>query len=219
MSFLYRHALFVSRKQPYLDWANGFRDGVDLNEELSNRQRTVYLVPESPNEPALADLLDEFWEEIFDNELAAWMEREDTWPPSRTREMFKDWFDVELNASVYDLTPEEPLTQREADQSDLMAALDQCASCGIEIEEGAGRFASFTVADRSRLALFQGRVFPLPINEDEAVPCIVSVDDSDEARDGEDLLVRVCSSRCERQIRSVVSKALRRWSRRPVADE
>jgi hypothetical protein len=48
MSYLYRHALFVSRRKAYLDWANGLNnDGVELGEELSRQQRNVYLVPES----------------------------------------------------------------------------------------------------------------------------------------------------------------------------
>jgi hypothetical protein len=218
MSFLYRHALFVSRKQPYLDWANGLNDGVGLNEELSKAHRTVYLVPELDREPVLDELLDEFWEDIFYHELGAWMLEPESWPTSRTREMFSDWFDIELNDAVHDLTPEEPLTQHEVDQAELADVLGHCAGCGIEIDDGAGRFTAFTVADRSRLALYQGRVYPLAINDDEAVRCIVAVDDSDEARAGEDLLVRVCSSRCEREIRSIVPKALRRWSRRPTAD-
>jgi hypothetical protein len=201
MSFLYRHALFVSRKQPYLDWANGSDNSEGaLTDELSKAHR-------------------KFWEEIFTNELGAWIIAEDAWPSPRTRETFGQGFDVELNDAVYDLAPEEPLTQHEVDQADLAKALGECAACGIEVDEGAGRFASFTVSDRSRLALFQGRVYLLPINDDEVVPCIVTGDDSEGARAGEDLLVRVCSSRCEKQIRSVVPKALRRWSRRYAADE
>jgi hypothetical protein len=112
MSYLYRHALFVSRKRPYLDWANGLNDGgPGLSEDVSLRQRTVYLVPELDREPDLGCLLDEFWEDIFHEKLASWSLKDESWPTIRTRDMFDRWFDVELNASLYNLTPEEPLTQ------------------------------------------------------------------------------------------------------------
>jgi hypothetical protein len=48
MSFLYRAALTITRKQPYIDWANSQGDGgPELTAELANDRRTIYLVPES----------------------------------------------------------------------------------------------------------------------------------------------------------------------------
>ena len=215
MSYLYRHALFVSRTKVYLDWANGLNDdGPQLGEELSRQQRNVYLVPESAQEPDLDALLNEFWEDIFTVELGSWSLAEDNWPPSRTRELFNQWFDVELNASVYDLTPEEPLTQTQVDLEDLSDASGRCAACGLDVEQGEGRFVGFKLANRSRFELFQGRVLPLQVNDDESVLCIVTHEGSDEARSGDDLLVRVCSSGCEKVIRKLVPPALRSWSRR-----
>jgi hypothetical protein len=61
-------------------------------------------------------------------------------------------------------------------------------------------------------------VLHLSVDEDQTVPCIVTVDDSEDARDGDDLLVRVCSSGCEKAVRAVVPKALRRLVRRGDAD-
>jgi ribosomal protein L24E len=215
MSYLYRHALFVSRKQPYLDWANGLNDGgPGLSEDVSLQQRTVYLVPELDREPDLGTLLDEFWEDIFHEELATWSLKEESWPRLRTREIFDQWFDIELNASVYDLTPEEPLTQIQVDLADLSEASGRCAECGLDVEEGEGRFVGFKLADRSRFESFQGRVLPLPVNDNESVLAIVTLAESDEARSGDDLLVRVCSSRCEKVIRKLVPPALRSWTRR-----
>ncbi len=217
MSFLYRHALFVSRKRPYLDWANQPDDGeIKLTDELSRQKRTVYLVPETMEEPDLEALLDEFWEEIFAAELGAWVIDEARWPQPRTRQIFEEWFDVELNDAVYDLTPEEPLTQTQVDLQDLAEASAQCAACGLEVEDTEGRWVGFKVADRARLDVFKGRVLPLPMSDEEEVAlCIVTPDNSEEARAGEDVLVRVCSSRCEKAARKMVPKALRDWSRRP----
>jgi hypothetical protein len=215
MSYLYRHALFVTRKQPYRDWANSLdNDGVELSEELSRQQREVYLVPETDAEPALDALLGEFWEDIFEAELSSWVLAEERWPQSRTRELFDEWFDVELNHSVYDLTPEEPLTQRDVDLADLSEATATCAACGMQIDAGEGRFVGFTLADRRAFKLFEGRVIPLPIEDEEAVLCIVSPEDSDDARAGDDVLVMACSSRCEKGLRKIVPRALKAWPQR-----
>jgi hypothetical protein len=215
MSFLYRHALFVSRKRPYLDWANQPDDGeIELTDALSHQKRTVYLVPETMEEPDLEALLDEFWEEIFAAELSAWVIDEARWPQARTRQIFEEWFDVELNDAVYDLTPEEPLTQAQVDLADLAEVSGRCAGCGMDVDEGEGRWVGFTVPERGKLDVFQGRVFPLQIGDEEVVYVIVSPEDSEEARAGKDLLLRVCSSGCEKSVRKIVPKALRDWSKR-----
>jgi hypothetical protein len=207
MSFLYRHALFVSRKQPYLDWANREDTNLELTDELARATRTAYLVPGTPLEPDLEPLLGEFWDDIFDAELSAWDMDEERWPEPRTRQMFDDWFDVELSDAVCDLTPEEPLTQGDVDLADLAEVVGRCAGCGLDVDETEGRWIDFKVNDRSQLALFQGRVFPLLVGNDEAVYGIVSAEDSEEARAGKDVLVKVCSSRCEKSVRKLVSKA------------
>jgi len=219
MSYLYRHALFVSRKQPYIDWANSLEAAAPvLDEPLARKERTVFLAFESDIEPALEDVLPDYWEDIFEAELAAWDDDEQHWPSPRTREMFDAWFDVELCHAVYDLDPGDPLTQREVDAHDIAEALTTCASCGITVEEGEGRFAGFRVAEPERLAPWQGRVLPLTIDEERMILCLVPSDDDDEFDAEDDLVVRVCSSGCEKGVRKVVPKALRRLFDRMVAE-
>jgi hypothetical protein len=214
MSFLYRAAIFITRKQPYLDWANSLDDGgPELTAELADDRRTIYLVPESDDQPNLGSLLDEFWEQIFEEELAAWMLHDEDWPKPLTREMFDAWFDSELTDSVFDLTPEEPLTQADVEAEDLDYAVHHCAWCDIEIDEGAGRFVGFKLADRGRLAHREGLVLPLAVDEERVVIGIMSRADSNPARAGEDVLFRVCTSRCEKAIRKAVPKALRKTLR------
>jgi len=211
MSLLYRHALFVSRKQPYIDWANSLEDGeLVLDEQIARRERTVFLALEFEGQPGLEDVLRDYWEEIFEAELASWNDDEQRWPTQRTRETFDAWFDVELCAAVYDLDPAEPLTQREADTRDLAEALTTCANCGINVDEGEGRFAGFKVADPERLALWKGRVLPLAVDEEQTLLCLVPSDEDDEFDADDDLVVRVCSSGCEKGVRKLVPKALRR---------
>jgi hypothetical protein len=203
--------LFVSRKQPYIEWANNLEEGESiLDERLARQERNVYLAMEFDGEPQLADVLPDYWEDIFEAELSAWNDDEERWPSSRTREMFDAWFDVELCAAVYDLDPGEPLTQREVDAQDIAEALTTCASCGISIEEGEGRFAGFKVADPDRLAPWKGRVLPLSIDDEQVILCLVPSDADEEFDVEDDLVVRVCSSGCEKGVRKVVPKALRR---------
>ena len=211
MSFLYRSAITITRKQPYLDWANSFDDGgPELTAELADDRRTIYLVPESPNQPNLESLLAEFWEQIFEEELAAWMLEDEDWPKPLTRDMFNAWFDSEITDSVFDLIPEEPLTQADVEGADLDYAVRRCAWCDIEIDEGAGRFVGFSLADRGRLAHREGLVLPMAIDDEHVVTGIMSRADSDAARAGEDVVFRVCTSRCEKAIRKTVPKALRK---------
>ena len=93
-------------------------DGADLRTHLEEDRRTVYLGPEADN-PSLERLIEEFWEEIFELELAAWLEDSSGWPAPRTREMFNEWFEVELTDTVVDLVPEEPLTQQQLDAAEV----------------------------------------------------------------------------------------------------
>jgi hypothetical protein len=150
MSFLYRAAIVIRRKQPYLDWANSFDDGgPDLTPELAGH-RMIYLVPESDDEPDVATLREEFWAPIFEEELSAWIVDDKAWPTPLTRELFDAWFDVEVVDSVFDLAPEEPLTQTDVEALNLDDAVRHCAWCDIAVAEGAGRFVGFKRRRRYR---------------------------------------------------------------------
>jgi hypothetical protein len=211
MSFLYRAAITMTRKQPYIDWANSVADGgPELTPELAGDRRTIYLVPESEHEPELSTLLDQFWEQIFEEELAAWMVHNQDWPSPRTREMFDAWFGAEVTDSVFDLTPEEPLTQADVEMMDLDDAVHRCAWCDIEVDEGAGRFVGFKLADRGRLAHREGFVVSVAVDDERVATGVMSREDSDAARAGEDIVFRACTSRCEKALRSAVPKALRK---------
>jgi hypothetical protein len=211
MSFLYRNAITITRKQPYIDWANSLDDGgPELTAELAADRRTIYLVPEANRHPDLRQLLDEFWEDIFDEELAVWMIDEGHWPKPRTREMFDLWFDAEATDSILDLVPEEPLTQADADLADLEYAVRHCAWCDIEIDEGAGRFVGFGLADRDRFADHEGRVLSLAIDEERMMHGIMPLATSEYAQAGEDVVFRACTARCEKALRKAVPKALRK---------
>jgi hypothetical protein len=207
MSFLYRTALTVTRRQPYIEWARAVEDdGHDLTGALGEMPRTVYLAPESDARPDPVKLLDEFWEYIFDEELAAWMEDEASWPTSRTRDLFDEWFAVEFTDSVFDLVPEEPLTQTDVEFADLGYAFGHCAWCDAELEPDAGRTIVFGLRDRAPFANRAGLTFPVQIREDNVLLGVMTRDD--DSAEG-DVLFRACTSRCEKAIRKDVPRALR----------
>ena len=137
-----------------------------------------------------------------------WMEEEGDWPASRTREMFDAWFDAEITDTVIDLVPEHPLTETDVELADLGEAFHLCAWCDLEIEKGQGRFVGFTLADRDRFAHRAGLTLSLVIGHDRVLIGVVTPEESQEAADGNDLVFRACSSRCEKAVRKVVPKAL-----------
>ena len=205
---LHRSALTITRKQPYADWANNDEpDPVRYTDELP---RTVYLVPAIDSLTTITEMLDEFWPDIFVEELSAWNEDEATWPAQRTRELFDRWFDAELTETVVDLIPEEPLTASDMEHAVVADVLQHCAWCDLELEPTEGRNVTLTVPERERLASREGLSLTLFVDEERALAGIVTTEDSPAAAAGEDLIFRACSSRCEKLIRKEAPRALRR---------
>jgi len=66
MGFLHRTRVIVSRKQPYVDWANGLRreDDVAFPREFVQK-RNVYLGPYSEFEQPLDRALQEIWQDVL----------------------------------------------------------------------------------------------------------------------------------------------------------
>ena len=204
---LHRFALTITRKQPYADWANSDEpDPVPYMDELP---RTVYLAPAIDSLTTITDLLDEFWPDIFEEELAAWNEDEASWPVQRTRELFDHWFDAELTDTVVDLIPEEPLTASDLEHAVVADALQHCAWCDLELEPNEGRNVALRVPERERLASREGLSLTLFVDEEQALAGIFTTRDSPAAAAGEDLIFRACSSRCEKLIRKEAQRALR----------
>jgi len=211
VTVLHRSALTITRKQPYADWANGLCDDeTDTVAYTDDLRRTIYLVPAIDTSTGVADLLGEFWADIFEEELAAWSEDEGTWPAQRTRELFEDWFDVELTDTVIDLAPDEPLGEAEMEMAAISDALNHCAWCGIELEPDEGRNVGLSVAERERLASREGLALTLFADDEKPLTGIVTGRDSPAAAAGEDLIFRACTSRCEKLIRKKAPHALRR---------
>ena len=114
--------------------------------------------------------------------------------------------------SCFDLTPDEPLTHAEVEALSVEVALHRCAWCDSDIDEGAGRVVGFKLPDRDRFAHREGLTLPA-IDDEQVVVGIMSLPDSDLSGAAEDVVLRACTSRCEKALRKAVPKALRKvWN-------
>lgn len=141
MELLNRIALIVTPKRRFLEWVNRLPDaGKPLTIEEAALLRMVYLAATGDRVPPITELVEAYWEEIFEDSLDGWTEDESLWPPNRTPHVFQDWFHVDSIQGVGDVDPDEPLTIRELAQT-------RCAACDAELDASAIAVVAF--ADRS----------------------------------------------------------------------
>ena len=107
-----RAALVVRPRQPYLDWAASVdAEAPEHAKALLNRV-SVYLVAEDPKGQEETSPLENYYEEIFELELAAWYTDEDQWPKLRTLALFHEWFEAVGESLVVDLESNPIKTER-----------------------------------------------------------------------------------------------------------
>ncbi len=105
MKLLNRSALVVRPREPFLRWAGGvFADGPEDADELRDTI-SIYLVSQDPDEEQESAALEDFFAEIFENELLSWCTDEARWPKPRDFALFQAWFDVTAQSIVHDLAP------------------------------------------------------------------------------------------------------------------
>ena len=101
MATINRSAFILRPRGPFIHWAATI-DAEATNAALA-AQASVYLVPEEHNGEYEAPSLEEYFEEMFELELADWTEDETRWPERRDFETFLEWFDVQGESVVTDL--------------------------------------------------------------------------------------------------------------------
>ncbi len=112
MDQLNRSAAIVKPLPPYLEWARaGDAEGLaeSVFESLREGEPHIYLLPEYVYLSERKELLDAFWPAIFDRMLEGWVTDEALWPTDRTRQMFDEWFEVQMTSVIEDLDVYEPL--------------------------------------------------------------------------------------------------------------
>lgn len=98
MRTINRTAITIIPKKPYIDWANSFEDGVGYEKSYI----TTLLIPDKYDEFNYETYLKKIYDQIFEEELEAWMADEDDWPKKRTYKMFKEWFEVICSDMIWD---------------------------------------------------------------------------------------------------------------------
>jgi hypothetical protein len=220
MAFLYRTPAIVRPRQPYVEWANSFKDeGPELTLEFARRQSTIFLLPENDfTDVSEAELLSDWWDAIFEEELAAWTKEETNWPTDRTREMFDAWFDVEFAETIVDLVPDDPLTEDDIEDSDIAFAIGRCAWCGADLKPEKGRFTGFEVKSLGRFEHRIGLTLAVALAKDRAALALLPEPETEAAADG-DVIFRVCSRQCEKLLRKRAVRSLREMGLSPDVHE
>ena len=104
MSGSCRSAVIIRPLPPSLAWAKQ-DDTTNIAERVFEDLRTaphVYLLPEYEDAESEREVLEDFW---------PWLTDEQQWPKDRTREMFREWFDVQMCLVVDDLHLDEELVE------------------------------------------------------------------------------------------------------------
>ncbi len=188
MELLNRSALIVTPKRRFLEWANRLPDAdKPLTIEDVPSLRMVYLAATGDHEPPVTDLIDVYWEEIFEDSLEGWTTDESLWPANRTAHVFRDWFQVDCIEGVADADPGEPLTIHEL-------ARTRCAVCEVDLDSEAIAVVSF--ADRS--------VRRITVQELDAIETTATSEDDPSLPQ---MVFRCCRDECASRIEESLAEA------------
>ena len=100
---LNRCAVTIRAKEPLLAWLLSLPDYADLTLDQVNEETTTYLLPVYETEAEKDALLEQYFDLLFEEELAGWWMDKTHWPESRSLELFKRWFNVRFHSVVVDL--------------------------------------------------------------------------------------------------------------------
>ncbi len=106
MSEVNRCVAIARVKQPFMDWLKSLPDPTYLTIEEVNIDNTAYLLPEYEETNQSLNILEYYYELIFDEQLWSWWTNEKDWPKNRDFATFLKWFDVKMNFMVIDLVDE-----------------------------------------------------------------------------------------------------------------
>lgn len=87
-------------KEPFLQWVKSLPDPADVSIDIINHDNTAYLLPELDYGFEEEELLQRYYDLIFEEQLNGWWTEKKDWPAKRDLEMFKKWFDIEFHSVV-----------------------------------------------------------------------------------------------------------------------
>ena len=108
-----RSVLVVRPRQPYLDWVHSVDEGgKKFTLDDVRHDCTAYLIPELLGDDHQEKIVAVIYEEVFEQELWAWMTDPAVWPPNRDLRTFRQWFELEFCSVTLD-TVGQPITLEE----------------------------------------------------------------------------------------------------------
>ena len=101
---LNRCAVVVRPAQPFIDWLHK-ADPTSSDLALADLrvEPNIYLLPKTGSPDETDRLLRRCFDTIFSEELDAWYRDRSTWPPKRTYQMFRLWFECTDHSLLFDL--------------------------------------------------------------------------------------------------------------------
>lgn len=105
MRIVNRTAISIVGKQPYIDWTRKHEADADSGVLTVARVRpygTAILLPEFELEEDVQEWIEDNAPWLFELQLAEWTAEESTWPQSRDVKTFREWFRVDIHATVID---------------------------------------------------------------------------------------------------------------------
>ncbi len=100
---LNRSAITIKAKRPFVDWILSLPESEHITQDDIDEDRTVYLLPDITSDGCQEELIQEFYQRLFEEQLNDWYTDEQGWPPNRDVKMFKHWFEIEFHSIVLDL--------------------------------------------------------------------------------------------------------------------
>ncbi|MFC2079307.1 hypothetical protein ACFLSZ_04935 [Candidatus Bipolaricaulota bacterium] len=100
---LNRCVVTVRAKEPFLRWMRSLSDVESVSLDEINLETTAYLLPDYGDDEERQLLLVQFYDLIFEDQLAGWWTEKADWPEKRDLVMFTRWFSVDFHSILIDL--------------------------------------------------------------------------------------------------------------------
>ena len=101
---LNRSIIIIKAKEPFLNWLSSLpepENKITLDE--INFDNSAYLLPEYEMDEEREEILADYYDIIFEDQLAGWWTDSANWPKTRDLSIFKEWFNIEFHSLILDL--------------------------------------------------------------------------------------------------------------------
>lgn len=108
MRSLNRLVAVIKPNQTFLRWLKYVtEDNKELTLEEAQEDCFAFLVPEYDTIGEAQEFILDRSPELLETILESWYVDDEIWPPNRDRDLFLEWFDIEIHSEAVDLVGEE----------------------------------------------------------------------------------------------------------------